>query len=986
MSLSQVCNTSYFANTWKQSGPHEVEDPEDKAEDRKDNQDFGLEIEEENAKNTDPRYSASNASFSEAASQCLQTALFSNICNNIILRNAQKLNALEFGDKLIDSQNKSFINLLQRQDENTRQETNSNTHPFGNLNHVDESSVKILHNEKDITLKLLLSNKILSKKICSDKFSVSNNKRTYCSEKRRKARKGQQNNCPTKKTDRIKTSLRLKVLSNNDFASTSSGNDNKQVECKICMESYNSDKNLHEHMNSHALEECYKIQCMQCNVYFEDAELLQKHYQLTDCPGFKCQECSQSFGLESLLLKHQILAHKRGDDMICDECGKKCPTRYALARHKATHAKSQPYTCKICGKHKSSLEHILRYHLPTVHKLGKNNKNRKEGYVSESKTPNTELDDKCGETNEPSSLKKRRVSSKPLKLKGAKFYSFKSLSDGESKEESAPKRKVCIDCNICGGKVPDEQALIIHRQFHFMEGKFTIHCSGCPEKFSQMKDLISHAKHKQCSRFKCDDCKLVFPTELSFVIHKFKSHSPHTFAQASGFYTCTECSKNFESFSAYVDHSAEHVNSMPFECKICNATFISENLLESHLKETHTLIKNDEESSTHKCAQCLEVFKTKVAIRDHRQFHRNREILCENKEDYGKPGSSFASYMTSYFCQICLVGFSGATHLERHKQMHAAVANKPKCNICGQMFSRNCYLNAHMGYHNKAFLCTACGKTFSSSQTLRYHTLAYHSAVNPYQCKICHKFYSSNGALRHHMKVHTGEKRFECKTCGKKFGDSNCLESHILIHSVEKRFKCSVCNYKCRHKSVLERHMDMHNGVKRYHCSYCGKQFRQHSGMKAHLTIHTGEKKYECEYCGKRFARRDYLNVHTLTHTKAKPWSCPVCGDKFAVASNLNSHVRKVHSEEDYKWFKELKAKNKGLIRLTMPTQETGAVDASLSPKAVQDNSAPFPSDQSLVNSMLCPASMYPTSVNNTENRISSGPSVNNEPQQMFYW
>ncbi|KAK3755398.1 hypothetical protein RRG08_026123 [Elysia crispata] len=853
----------------------------------------------------------------------------------------------------------------------------SSEHLDKSINHVKKSGVKKLCEDKKSNTSLI-SNDIRAK--------IS----TYISSKAQKTRSHRGKN----DTQEISHISNKSSSFNYSSKQPSSGHVEKGFLCKICMHTCTSQETLEEHMRSHALEECYIIRCIKCNVCFDDAELLEKHLDLTNCSGFKCSECRQSFGLEALLLKHTILAHKQGSEMKCSECGKICSSQYAWARHEATHAKSQPYMCKICGKHLSSLEHVLRYHLPKAHKLGKKTRDRKNSMFCVSKISNVEKDENCdvqGKNDKSSFHKKRRVSSKPitsLTPKKSKFEVSSSvhLQNKKNKGKSGPKRWVCLDCDICGGKVSDHHALDIHRSYHFMEDKSVIHCSGCPEKFSQLADLTSHVQQKQCSKFKCEDCEQIFPTELSFMRHKSETH---ILPKETGFYSCLECQQNFESHSAYVDHSAEHVSSQPFQCKICNATFISEMLLEEHFDEAHTLIKNDQESNSFKCAQCLETFRTKMAITVHRRFHMQREVLCENKEDCHKPESSFASYMTPFFCEICSVGFSGAVQLERHEQLHSTVADKPKCHICGQIFQRNCYLKVHLGHHNRPFLCTACGKTFASSQTLKHHSLAYHSAVNPFQCQICHKFYSSKGALRHHMKGHLGEKRFECKICGKKFSDSTCLESHILNHSSEKRFKCKLCNYECRHRSVLSRHMDMHSGVKRYKCPHCGKRFRQQSGWKAHLTIHTGEKNFGCEYCGKQFARKDYLNVHLLTHTKEKPMICPICGDRFAVASNRNVHVRKVHGERDYKWFQEWKARNKELNdasveQRTLPVQGTDAATTSEVPTAPTPLQNPIaPPDPPPVNNVMCPP-LYPPPIYDPDN--SSEHPMYPQTQQMFYW
>ena len=63
-----------------------------------------------------------------------------------------------------------------------------------------------------------------------------------------------------------------------------------------------------------------------------------------------------------------------------------------------------------------------------------------------------------------------------------------------------------------------------------------------------------------------------------------------------------------------------------------------------------------------------------------------------------------------------------------------------------------------------------------------------HRGTKPYQCEICSKAFSNNGALVEHIVTHTGEKPFQCEICSKSFSNNSALVEHVVTHTGENIF------------------------------------------------------------------------------------------------------------------------------------------------------------------------------------------------------
>jgi len=90
-------------------------------------------------------------------------------------------------------------------------------------------------------------------------------------------------------------------------------------------------------------------------------------------------------------------------------------------------------------------------------------------------------------------------------------------------------------------------------------------------------------------------------------------------------------------------------------------------------------------------------------------------------------------------------------------------------------------LNLNRFCRDRRFVCTYCGKCFTSSRSLETH-VRVHTGERPYSCAQCGKRFTQSGHLKTHQSVHTGERPFACHHCGKRFAGKQNLRIHQLKH------------------------------------------------------------------------------------------------------------------------------------------------------------------------------------------------------------
>jgi len=190
----------------------------------------------------------------------------------------------------------------------------------------------------------------------------------------------------------------------------------------------------------------------------------------------------------------------------------------------------------------------------------------------------------------------------------------------------------------------------------------------------------------------------------------------------------------------------------------------------------------------------------------------------------------------------------------------------------------------------RPYLCTVCGKQFTTKQLLNRHKQT-HTAGKLYSCSQCEKRFKTQHHLKIHMNVHSS--KYKCAECGKCFRCNTYLTIHGRSHSGEKPFECTVCSKQFSQSGTLAAHSKTHSEENPYKCPLCNKTFSQSGHLNAHMRVHTGDKPYKCSLCDKSFNQSSHLQRHkSCVHSNGRPFVCHCCGKMSKSSGDLKRHVR----------------------------------------------------------------------------------------------
>lgn len=100
-------------------------------------------------------------------------------------------------------------------------------------------------------------------------------------------------------------------------------------------------------------------------------------------------------------------------------------------------------------------------------------------------------------------------------------------------------------------------------------------------------------------------------------------------------------------------------------------------------------------------------------------------------------------------------------------------------------------------FKSKVFICSICGKPFTSGQSLRLHEQKH--GDRRYECVKCGKLFLHKTDLTRHIGyVHnTAEMLNVCDICGKEYNHKKSLHLHKRTHTDPKSIVCKICGRKC---------------------------------------------------------------------------------------------------------------------------------------------------------------------------------------------
>ncbi|CAK6972999.1 zinc finger protein 208-like [Scomber scombrus] len=473
------------------------------------------------------------------------------------------------------------------------------------------------------------------------------------------------------------------------------------------------------------------------------------------------------------------------DRSCCRVCGKKFSNSGALQRHQRLHAGSKRHKCSQCGKGFSLLNRLRRHLL--IHTKDK---------------PLT-----CPLCNERFSHEDRLKEHLGTHRWSAETEDAAEALDGRGKPAgSLINSDVNVDKNP-DGKAPAAMTL---------PGDTHTATSTKPEPSYSLKTATHRKRQKK--------------------------------TEAEKLFSCTDCSKDFQSVYAR----------------------------DRHLREKHG------KHQRHTCSDCGRTFRgNRILIVHQRIYHPAPAADVEQQEGRRAP--------KTYMCSTCGKQFPSSASLNRHLIIHSG--KKPyKCTLCGTGFTQIGNLKTHQKIH-KEKLTNPAALEESSAQPEEAP-----SSVDIYFCHLCWMQFSEKQQLEEHLKqVHESEKQFPCTHCGRRFSCVQKQKEHEAGHEGLKPYQCSQCDKGFQTLKGLENHKRGHTGEKPFQCVVCGKRFKQESTLRAHYTTHSGERPHLCSICGKCYTRPEELKVHLRVHTGEKPYQCDQCGKSFYYRQGFNNH-KKTHN------------------------------------------------------------------------------------------
>ncbi|XP_058820351.1 zinc finger protein 16-like [Topomyia yanbarensis] len=512
---------------------------------------------------------------------------------------------------------------------------------------------------------------------------------------------------------------------------------------------------------------------------------------------------------------------------------------------------------------------------------------------------------------------------------------------GSIYQNAQRKGPICCGCNSIFLTEADIEE---HRRKEHSQpsgsGEFT--CKLCLKSFPTDSSFSAHRnKLKKDIYESCEQCQLIFLTEIEFMRHEIKFHIDKSALMiASGKYkrvativyeccvpacrngyanqqqlidhynlvhkqtatvnekdtTCQYCGLSFPNERDFLEHTDRKVDRKQYQCIIYNCKFTADRL--------SCIVRHCTERGHKKSITC---FRWQKYVPDFKHFN-----VIGNIDE-----STDILQRKSEVCCGCSTFFELEEDLNRHyKEKHLPIEDGCK------------------------YRCSACRKGFRTKLGLSLHAFVA-SIRTHYYCRPCRTFlWRKTDLINHKSHTHTDEQRveveehydttfedcFTCCGCEKQFQQQEELAQHrISEHSrrgkrkTPQSVRCDLCNKFLTNAEILVQHKTMYESRKIYLCKTQSCAFRtrklpaivRHVSSMNHYTadgkkifvISDNQVEYFCcmKHCD--FVSNSYDSViehGSKSHAERREYnanfyrkenvSCPVCMKGFRRSTSLVNH------------------------------------------------------------------------------------------------
>ena len=243
--------------------------------------------------------------------------------------------------------------------------------------------------------------------------------------------------------------------------------------CDICDKTYTAKGNFRKHMLIHQKG---SLKCNDCDKTFQSVSGLWLHTKI-HYPTEACPHCEHKAPNQSYLKKHIDRVHFRGDSSrkphICDQCGNRFYTAYALNSHVTTHVRDKQYTCSHCD-HATHTEILLAKHIKNMHV-------DRDPFICNICGARTKFKASMDEHQ------RRHYDERPFKCTEC---SHTSISATNLAHHKMIHKERAFQCGVCQKKFVYKSQLNCHSAIHTGEKKFA--CSHCAYTCNVSSNLNKH--------------------------------------------------------------------------------------------------------------------------------------------------------------------------------------------------------------------------------------------------------------------------------------------------------------------------------------------------------------------------------------------------------------------------------------------------------------------------------------------------------------